>query len=275
MVVSSLLRGRLGYRAWRALHWAAYACWPVALLHGMGTGTDIRLGWGTALNLVCLVGVLAAVWWRLSGAWGARAGDLRAGGDRRGRGVVVSATVASAVTPVAVVVWLFMGPLHPGWAKRAGTPSSHRSVTSASRATPAPAVRSAAGRAPPAATTSPTPSTPPLSTTTQLKGSLSQATGTDGQTMVTIDATLTVPAGMRLVIALKGDALTAGGIAMRSSQVTIGVPANPAEYRGTVSALVGQKLTLALSGPGDVPVVAVVRLIVAGGAVSGTIDKVS
>src|SRR5579859_4591881 len=74
MIGTSLLRGRLGYRAWRAVHWSAYACWPVALLHGMGTGTDIRLGWGTALNLLCLVAVLAAVWWRLSGAWGGGVG---------------------------------------------------------------------------------------------------------------------------------------------------------------------------------------------------------
>ena len=40
LTVSSLLRGRIGHRAWRAIHWAAYACWPVAALHGMGTGTD-------------------------------------------------------------------------------------------------------------------------------------------------------------------------------------------------------------------------------------------
>src|ERR1700722_2307188 len=103
-VGTSLLRGWLGYRTWRAVHWAAYACWPVALLHGMGTGTDIRFGWGTALNIVCLVAVLGAVWWRLADAWGLQAGELHAGQPAR-RGAVVSATVASTITPVAVVVW--------------------------------------------------------------------------------------------------------------------------------------------------------------------------
>ena len=39
LVVTSLLRRRLGLRAWRAVHWLAYACWPVALVHGWGTGT--------------------------------------------------------------------------------------------------------------------------------------------------------------------------------------------------------------------------------------------
>src|SRR5581483_4638934 len=43
LVVTSLLRARIGYRTWKAVHWAAYACWPVAVLHGMGTGTDTRL----------------------------------------------------------------------------------------------------------------------------------------------------------------------------------------------------------------------------------------
>ena len=137
MIGTSLLRGRLGYRAWRAVHWAAYACWPIALLHGMGTGTDIRLGWGTALNIACLVAVLGAVWWRLADAWGLSAGELHAGRLPTRRGAVVSATVASTIAPVAVIAWLVVGPLQPGWAKRAGTPTAHRSPAPASVATAA------------------------------------------------------------------------------------------------------------------------------------------
>ena len=33
LVVTSLLRQRLGRRSWKAVHWLAYAAWPVALLH--------------------------------------------------------------------------------------------------------------------------------------------------------------------------------------------------------------------------------------------------
>src|SRR5579862_3085896 len=62
VVVTSLLRGRIGYRAWKAVHWAAYACWPVAVLHGMGTGTDTRLGFVLLLYFACLAAVLLAVW---------------------------------------------------------------------------------------------------------------------------------------------------------------------------------------------------------------------
>ena len=31
-------------RTWRAIHWLAYATWPVALAHGIGAGTDLRSG---------------------------------------------------------------------------------------------------------------------------------------------------------------------------------------------------------------------------------------
>jgi sulfoxide reductase heme-binding subunit YedZ len=284
LVGTSLLRGRLGYRAWRAVHWAAYACWPVALLHGMGTGTDIRLGWGTALNLLCLVAVLGAVWWRLASAWGLQAGELHAAGLPRGHGAVVLGTVASIITPVVVIVWLVMGPLQPGWAKRAGTPTAHRSVAPASTATavsspgrggPSAVTGAAAGFSPASASTTPAPpSDPSLSSTAHLTGILSQTPAADGQTSVTIDAKLTVPSRMRMVIVLKGDALAGGGITMRSSQVTIGMPADPSEYRGTVSTLVGQRLTLALSGPSHDPLVMVVQLTITGSAVGGTIEKV-
>ena len=36
LVATSLLRARLGHRAWRRVHWGAYACWPVAVAHGAG-----------------------------------------------------------------------------------------------------------------------------------------------------------------------------------------------------------------------------------------------
>jgi len=43
IVVTSLLRTRIGLNRWRTIHWATYAAWPVALLHGMGTGTDAAI----------------------------------------------------------------------------------------------------------------------------------------------------------------------------------------------------------------------------------------
>jgi sulfoxide reductase heme-binding subunit YedZ len=66
LVATSLLRRRLGARAWRAVHWLAYLCWPVALLHGLGTGTDNGTWWLWTVALACAGTVLAAVVWRVS-----------------------------------------------------------------------------------------------------------------------------------------------------------------------------------------------------------------
>ena len=43
IAITSGLRRHLGHRAWRAVHWLAYAAWPVALVHSFGTGTGLRL----------------------------------------------------------------------------------------------------------------------------------------------------------------------------------------------------------------------------------------
>jgi methionine sulfoxide reductase heme-binding subunit len=61
LIVTSLLRARIGLRAWRAVHWVAYACWPIAVVHGIGMGTDAS-GWLLWLTLGCvaLVGVALA-----------------------------------------------------------------------------------------------------------------------------------------------------------------------------------------------------------------------
>jgi sulfoxide reductase heme-binding subunit YedZ len=66
IVVTSLLRQRLGARAWRAVHWLAYLCWPVALLHGLGNGTDRSTWWLWTITMTCAAAVAAAGAWRLS-----------------------------------------------------------------------------------------------------------------------------------------------------------------------------------------------------------------
>ncbi|MER5180169.1 ferric reductase [Streptomyces sp. NPDC002896] len=59
VLVTSLLRARLGHRAWRAVHWLAYASWPLALVHGIGIGTDSATGWMVWLTVACMAAVLA------------------------------------------------------------------------------------------------------------------------------------------------------------------------------------------------------------------------
>ncbi|MFI5930865.1 ferric reductase-like transmembrane domain-containing protein [Actinoplanes sp. NPDC051494] len=69
LVVTSLLRRRLGARAWRAVHWLAYLCWPVAVLHGLQTGSDGGTWWLRTVTAACAALVIAAVVWRLTPAF--------------------------------------------------------------------------------------------------------------------------------------------------------------------------------------------------------------
>lgn len=62
---TSLIRGVTGHRWWRLVHWSAYAAWPLALAHYLGTGTDARQPWSLALTAVCVGAVFVAVLVRL------------------------------------------------------------------------------------------------------------------------------------------------------------------------------------------------------------------
>ena len=64
VVVTSLLRARIGRRTWRAVHWAAYALWPLALVHALGTGTDAMRPWFLVTAAACVLAVFAALAWR-------------------------------------------------------------------------------------------------------------------------------------------------------------------------------------------------------------------
>ncbi len=77
LVVTSLLRERIGRRAWRAVHWAAYAAWPLALFHSLGSGTDLGTGWFTLTALACTGAVTTAIAWRASAGFLDRSGRVR------------------------------------------------------------------------------------------------------------------------------------------------------------------------------------------------------
>lgn len=112
VIVTSLLRDRIGPRVWRLVHWTAYASWPVAVIHSLGTGSDARSPWLLGVTAACTAGVLMVV------------------GERvlTGRLVTLPARLAAGGVALAVVYggigWVLQGPLGPGWAVRAGTPTA-------------------------------------------------------------------------------------------------------------------------------------------------------
>jgi sulfoxide reductase heme-binding subunit YedZ len=113
LMLTTAVRGLLTYPVWRLIHWLSYAAWPAALLHGLGTGSDVHAWWFLWLEAACVLAVWAAlISWRLS-----------FGAPRRAWPRLVAAALSS-VAVVALVVWVANGPLQPGWARAAGTPAS-------------------------------------------------------------------------------------------------------------------------------------------------------
>jgi sulfoxide reductase heme-binding subunit YedZ len=218
LVVTSLLRRRIGARAWRAVHWTAYACWPPALLHTLGTGSDVRRGWMLLLALACVVVVVVAI--------GARVASAR---EPRGAGVRVAALAALAVGVIALVLWLPGGPLGRDWARRAGTPAALLSR---------PATAVAAGTAP--ARTAPA-STPSLRLpfTTRARGTLRSGVTSDGTALMDIALRIKGRSPGRLDVRLEGLPLDGGGIRVARSQVTLGPASDPARYIGRLVSLDG------------------------------------
>jgi hypothetical protein len=216
-VVTSLLRARIGYRAWRAVHWLAYASWPFALVHGFGTGSDSRFGWLLIITIVCAGTVGAAHASRL----------LRSPGPLPLR---VGAGAVAVVLALLAVIWYRGGPGKPGWAARAGTPAYILNRHASSSATQG---------APKLSTTLPT------SFDGRLSGRFARSSDNAGDVGVAFGAAVRgrVPAVLRLT--LWGTA-AGEGISMSDSSVTF-APVGIGGYSGKVVALQGNQLAADLT----------------------------
>jgi methionine sulfoxide reductase heme-binding subunit len=117
LIGTSLLRQRVGLRLWRILHWAAYLAWPIALIHGLGTGSDARAPWMVSVVASCCAAVLLAVADRL------RDGRLITLPIRGAAGIALVAFFAAAL------IWATNGPFKADWASRAGTPVAKVATT--------------------------------------------------------------------------------------------------------------------------------------------------
>jgi len=66
VILTSLLRVQLGHRTWRAVHWLVYACWPIAVVHALGIGSDSGQTWMLVVDVVAVASVIAALYWRVT-----------------------------------------------------------------------------------------------------------------------------------------------------------------------------------------------------------------
>jgi methionine sulfoxide reductase heme-binding subunit len=216
LVITSLVRRRVGYQRWRLIHWLAYASWPVAVLHGIGTGTDAKLWWMIALTAGCVAAVLVATVVRISRA-GPEFAGLRPG-----------ATALTLATPLGIAIFTLVGPLQPGWARRAGTPASLLGAAVPARATlsstPAPAP---AGRA-------------VRSFSARLSGTVTQTQEPNGA-IVDLAMRLSGGAQGRLRVRLAGAPINGGGLSMTGSQVDLIANGLPSVMAGQIVSLQGQQ----------------------------------
>ncbi len=218
LVATSLLRARIGLRGWRAVHWLAYLSWPVAVMHGLGTGSDGKSVWLLVLTAACTVAVAGSVVLRV----------VRTPGVEAGRRLV--ALTATPAVLLILFVWAKTGPLQRGWALRAGTPTSLIPAARGSIATNASAQQSA-------------PATP-LPYTATVSGSLTQSqSNSSGIATVQINARTAGPIAGRLRATLYGIPLENGGLSMQSSDVAYATAGSPAAYRGPVVGLAGTHIT--------------------------------
>lgn len=72
VLLTSVVRRRLGLRAWRAVHWLAYLAWPAAFAHALSAGPDLHTGWVAAVIWGSAAATVAAAAARLAAAVAAR-----------------------------------------------------------------------------------------------------------------------------------------------------------------------------------------------------------
>jgi methionine sulfoxide reductase heme-binding subunit len=61
LILSSLLRVHISPSLWRTIHWSAYLCWPITLIHGLGIGSDVHHQWMLVVNVACVFAVVVSV----------------------------------------------------------------------------------------------------------------------------------------------------------------------------------------------------------------------
>jgi len=238
VTITSLLRVRLGYRVWKAVHWTAYACWPIAVVHGLGTGSDTRQPWTLLLTAAAATAVLVTLWWRV---WPTRAAWT---------GIRLTALSASLVAPVLVLFWLAAGPLRPGWSRAAQTavPLLTRTTIATSAGSPTAAATGGVAGAATAAPTTP-PRAVPQSFSAPLTGAATRSEGDDdGMTTIDIRANVNATPPLTLEVILQGMARRSGGVRLEQGTVALASGAG-AQYQGPVSSLQGGQIGAVVTDP--------------------------
>jgi sulfoxide reductase heme-binding subunit YedZ len=254
VIITSALRHRIGYGSWRFVHWLAYLCWPIALIHGLGSGSDTQLPVVLVVEAVCSLAVLSTFAWRMTTGMALPV---------RPRAV---AGMSAIVMTLAIASFAALGPLRPGWSHRSGTSPALLAQLAAKNGI------AATGKIPTGRSTqTTTPVTgnstiPSVPFTSQVAGSQSQ-TAPDARSMiqVTLAMHLADAASTPLTVVLVGTQ-SGGGVSLASGTVTLG------PYRGRVTGLNGGTVVGTVSIPSPITLTISLQVDQQSGGLSGSVS---
>ena len=241
IAITSIVRRRLGAPVWKAVHWLSYLCWPLAVVHTFGTGSDVKQVWLLALTAACIAAVVAAVWVRAGIGWPAH---------KRLRG---SAVLASVALPAALIAWLPSGPLGSDWSRRAGTPAALLSTTGGGASSASQSSGDVAAFQAP------------------VSGTLSQQS--QGGDLVSVNIALTAQSAALpdIHVQINGREAAGGGVDMTQSSVSAGTAGDPQRFTGAITALQGTDIAAQVrSSTQALTLQLTLRIDPSSGAVTGT-----
>lgn len=246
LILTSLVRGRLGYPRWRRIHWLAYACWPVAVFHGLGTGSDAAQPWMLAVTAACTLSVALAAVARIHGS--VEVARPRAW------------LATSAAIPATIAGFALIGPLQANWALRAGTPASllrPHPLLAGARADSRSAI-------------------PATSAFTAILAGRIRSRRVRSGTLIDLSMALRGEQPGLLRIRLAGRALRHGGISLAGSQVDLEMTRTGTVFAGEVVSLHGTHVAARVAADTGAPLdlVAVLRIDGRHGIVRGRLTAV-
>lgn len=227
VLITSLLRVKMGYRSWKAIHWIAYPIFVLSLIHALGTGSDTVMSYGKLFYLVIGGVFVLAVIARLLSA----------------RQMVAGRKIAliglSFVVSLVILVWTFVGPLASNWATRAKGGLAQAVLTSTKV---------------PVKSTTTTTTEPRLRSLVIGSGYTSGWSGkvdespanSQGEIAIRLIGTLSQDPSFKLSIVLIGFPQD-GGVSMASSLVEIASDSGTILYKGTVTSLSGTTIVSSIS----------------------------
>jgi sulfoxide reductase heme-binding subunit YedZ len=205
VVVTSLLRSRMGFHVWKGIHWAAYGSWAIAIFHGLGVGSDTRQTWMLGLVAGSVIIVAVATTWRVATGWSTW--------DR----ARVALATGVVMVPLSIVAFLLLGPLRVG---RAHVVTATASQASSARATGTARLVSVV-----------------LPAQAHLAGTADvQPSGADGSVTISGRATTSGPVTLGIRLRAEGTQ-TADGVSIGSGALSIVPPGGAAPYRGPVAGI--------------------------------------